>query len=155
MKKIGFVLGLLVSFQSLAAIEAFEDGPLIQGYGKHAKVEQDATIPDNMTFKVAFDVSDSVGKTETNPKFDTLARFLNMHVANGIESKNIELALVVHGRAGEDLLNEKTYNNKYATSNPNRELLELLIEHKVQVLLCGQSAAFYDIGNDNLIESPY
>lgn len=108
-----------------------------------------------MTFKVAFDVSDSVGKTKTNPKFDTLARFLNMHVANGIESKNIELALVVHGRAGEDLLNEKTYNNKYATSNPSKELLELLIKHKVQVLLCGQSAAFYDIGNDNLIEGPY
>jgi len=152
MERFSFMLALLVSFQSIAGIEAFEDGPLIQGYGKHAKVEQDTTIPENISLKIAFDVSASSGKVELNRKFDSLARFLNMHVANGIEAENIELALVVHGKAGGDLLNIKAYKHKFEKNNPNRELLQLLMKHKVKIFLCGQSAAFYDIKNADLIE---
>lgn len=152
MKTFGFILGLLVSFYSFADIEAFESGPLIQGYGKHAKVEQDANISENMRFKVAFDVVETSGKTKLNRKFDSLARFLNMHVANGIKAKNIELALVVHGTAGADLLNEKAYNDKFESSNPNLELLQRLMKNNVQVFLCGQSAAFHNIKNADLID---
>jgi intracellular sulfur oxidation DsrE/DsrF family protein len=152
MKTLSFILGLLAHFHSLAGMEAFEDGPLIQGYGKHAKVEQDVKIPENIMLKVAFDVSDSGGNVNVNRKFDSLARFINMHVANGVEAENIELALVVHSKAGADLLNEKAYNDKFETNNPNLELLQLLIKNNVQVFLCGQSAAFYDIKNADLIE---
>jgi hypothetical protein len=62
MKMLGFILGLVFIFQNLAGIEAFEYGPLIQGYGKHAKLKQDTKIPANITLKVAFDVSDPVVK---------------------------------------------------------------------------------------------
>ncbi|MFT6993169.1 MAG: intracellular sulfur oxidation DsrE/DsrF family protein [Paraglaciecola sp.] len=151
MKTLSFILGLLVSFYSLAGMEAFEDGPLIQGYGKHAEVEHNLKTPEKITLKVVFDVSKSSGSEELNRKFDSLARFLNMHVANGFEADNIKLALVVHGKAGMDLLNKKAYNDKFDTRNPNRELLQLLMKHKVQVLLCGQSAAFYDIKNADLM----
>ena len=81
------------------------------------------TIPEHIILKVAFDVSVSSDKAELNKKFDSLARFLNMHVANGIEAENIWRALVVHGKAGADLLNEKAYQHKFEISNPNRELL--------------------------------
>ena len=152
MKTFSFILGLLVSFCSQAGIEAFEAGPLIESYGKHAKVEQDVIVPENVTLKVAFDVSDTNGKNELNRKFDSLARFLNMHVANGNKAENIQLALVVHGKAGADLLNEKAFKHKYETSNPNRELLQLLMKHQVKIYLCGQSAAYYDIKNSDLID---
>ena len=152
MKTLGFILGLLVSFDSLAGMQAFADGPLIQGYGKHAKVEMDMHIPKDVKLKVAFDVSDSFGKEHVNRKFESLARFLNMHVANGIKAENIQLALVVHGKAGSDLLNQKAYKLKFDSSNPNQELLQLLMQHKVQVYLCGQSAAYDEIKNADLID---
>lgn len=152
MKILGFIMGLLVNFSSLADMKAFDDGPLIEGYGKHAKVEQDMKIPEDTMFKVSFDVSDRGTKGQVNRKFDSLARFLNMHVANGSKAENIELALVVHGKAGADLLNETAYMHQFESSNPNRALLQLLMKHKVQVFLCGQSAAFYDIKNADLID---
>ena len=152
MKRFGFILGLLVSFNSLAGIEAFKAGPLIQKYGKHSKVEQDLNIPENFRFKVVFDISDTSGKEKLNRKFDSLARFLNMHVANGIKTEHIELAMVVHGSAGADLLNEKAFMDKFETGNPNLELLQLLLEHNVQIILCGQSAAFHNIKNADIID---
>jgi intracellular sulfur oxidation DsrE/DsrF family protein len=152
MKTFSLILGILVSFGSQAGIEAFKAGPLIENYGKHAKVEQDVIVPENTILKVAFDVSDTNGKDELNRKFDSLARFLNMHVANGTKAENINLALVVHGKAGADLLNEKAFKHKYETSNPNRELLQQLMKHRVDIFLCGQSAAYYDIQNSELID---
>lgn len=152
MKALGFILVMLISFNSLAGMEAFNDGPLILGYGKHARVEQDAQVPKDIILKVAFDVSESGGIEGVNRKFDSLARFLNMHVANGNKAENIQLALVVHGKAGGDLLNKKAYMHKYDSNNPNQELLKLLMQHKVQVFLCGQSAAFYDINNADLVD---
>jgi intracellular sulfur oxidation DsrE/DsrF family protein len=151
MKIMGFIFGVVFSFQSMAGLESFTEGPLIQGYGKHAKVEQDMKIPENMRFKVTFDVSDSGGNEALNRKFDSLARFLNMHVADGIVADNIKLALVIHGKASADLLNEKAFQQKFESSNPNQALLQLLLKHKVQIFLCGQSAAFYDINNADLI----
>ena len=152
MKALSFILVLIVSCDSLAGMEAFNDGPLILGYGKHAKVEQDVQVPKDIILKVAFDVSGSSGQEGVNRKFDSLARFLNMHVANGNKAENIQLALVVHGKAGEDLLSQKAYVNQFESNNPNQELLQLLMQHKVQVFLCGQSAAFYDIKNADLID---
>ena len=49
---LGFILRLVFSFQNLAGIDAFKDGLLIQGYGKHAKVKQDTKIPANITLKL-------------------------------------------------------------------------------------------------------
>jgi intracellular sulfur oxidation DsrE/DsrF family protein len=152
MKTFSLILGLLVSHCAFAGIETFESGPLIQGYGKHTKVEQDLKVPNDMALKVVFDVSDSGGETKLNRKFDSLARFLNMHVANGSKPENIDLALVVHGKAGADLLNEKAFMDKFKNNNPNSELLQLLMKNKVQIYLCGQSAAFYDIKNADLAD---
>jgi intracellular sulfur oxidation DsrE/DsrF family protein len=152
MKTLGFILGLLVSLCSFAGIETFETGPLIQGYGKHTKVEQDFKVPSDITLKVVFDVGASGGKTKLNLKFDSLARFLNMHVANGSKAEDIELALVVHGKAGADLLNNKAFRDKYKANNPNTELLQLLIKNKVQIYLCGQSAARHNIKNADLAD---
>jgi hypothetical protein len=60
-------------------------------------------------------VSNSRGKEAVNQKFDSLARSLNIHVANGIEANGIEtesikLALFILSKANTNLLNEKLIN---------------------------------------------
>jgi intracellular sulfur oxidation DsrE/DsrF family protein len=146
------LLSIGITFSSLTWADAtrFQDGPLIKGYGKHAKVNQTMPMSKNMILKVAFDLSKQGKDDAKNRSIDSLARFLNMHVANGVLAKNIELALVVHGKAGFDLLSNESYQKKFSKNNPNQELLAKLMKNKVKVYLCGQSAAYYDIENEHL-----
>jgi hypothetical protein len=99
-----------VCIRNLAVKEPFTDGPLITSYSPHAKVEQSYVLAQEtkLKLKVAFDVAEHSGDNLLNRKSESLARFLNMHVANGISTKNIQLALVVPGNAGLDLLNHQT-----------------------------------------------
>jgi len=144
-----FITSLFVFLADANAAE-FSDGPLIKGYGKHIEVKQDLVLDTNATLKVAFDVSKHADKGKINRKFDSVARFLNMHVANGFAAKNIKLALIIHGTAGFDVLNNKAYQAKYGKNNPNVELLSLLMKNKVNIYVCGQSAAYHKISNADL-----
>ena len=132
-------------------LEQFADGPLITGYGKHAKVSRPNFL-DTAEFSVAFDVAKQADGGEINRKFDSLARFLNMHVAAGVPAQNLNLALVVHGRASKDLLDHQAYTKAHQQENPNKALLLELIKNNVRVILCGQSAAAYQISQSQLIE---
>jgi len=135
---------------AVAGADKFAAGPAIKDYGKHANVQQDLVLNKKATFKVAFDISAQGEAGAINRKIETLARFINMHVANGIAAENIELALVVHGKAGFDLINKKRYHEKLQQDNLNADLLQQLMKNQVKVYLCGQSAAYYDITNDML-----
>jgi intracellular sulfur oxidation DsrE/DsrF family protein len=148
------ILIVLISFYvaNSTAKEHFEAGPLIADYGKHAKVNQSVSVNKSTKLNVVFDVADRTGENSLNRKFDSLARFLNMHVANGVPAKNIQLALVVHGSAGLDLLTNKTYNKMAGMDNPNADLLEQLMSNQVQIFMCGQSAAYMEIANTDLYE---
>ena len=60
-------------------------------------------------------VSDSRSKEHVNQKLDSLARSLNIHIANGIEAdgivtKSIKLLLFILSKANTNLLNEKLIN---------------------------------------------
>ena len=148
------VLILVLTFTTanfaIAGADEFMAGPVIKNYGKHAKVQQDFNFDKNSVFKVAFDIGEQGKIGEVNRKIETLARFINMHVANGMLANNIHLALVVHGQAGFDLLKGPLYQEKFQQKNANSALLQDLMKNQVRVYLCGQSAAYYDISNDML-----
>lgn len=134
-----------------ASLNDFKDGPVIKGYGKNAPVST-STVNKNTKLKVAFDVAKGAEKGEVNRKFDSLARFINMHAASGVPTDNIQLALVVHGKASMDLLDNFTYQKAHKLDNPNKPLIEALLANNVRVILCGQSAVAYDISFAQLIE---
>lgn len=144
LKALLFSCLVLLSGYSMAASTDFLPGPAISHFGKYAEVNGVA-FDKNQHFYVAFDVAKQAKVGELNRQFDTLARFINMHVAHGLPRENIHLALVVHGKAGFDLLNNKAYLAQYQTKNGNHQLLNALMDNQVAVYLCGQSAACYDI----------
>lgn len=135
---------------TFATTESFSTGPIFETFGKHTQVKQDLKLDKKQQFRVAFDVATQGKEGEINRKFDSLARFINMHVANGIPRENIHLSLVVHGKAGFDLLNEKAYQDKYQKANGNYALLSELMKNQVDIYLCGQSAGYYEIDNTML-----
>ncbi len=131
----------------------FEKGPVFTEYGPHAAVESDMPIPQGSFFKVAFDASDAADHGKINRKFESLARFINMHVANGVPEKNIHLAIVLHGGAVQDVLSEEAYGKRHdGAANANADLVRQLLAHNVRFIVCGQSATASGIDKAELME---
>ena len=156
---------IMSSVPALAEPEAFTSGQSIPEFGKIAEVKVDQPVYRHHKFKVAFDVSKQADTGELNRNLVSVARFINMHTAAGVKEKNIKLAVVIHGGATKDVTNETYYNASQngasqngasqdgddKKANANAALIKTLIDHGVEVYVCGQSAVFYDIDNTDLL----
>jgi intracellular sulfur oxidation DsrE/DsrF family protein len=145
------IIALLFTASSGAQVSSFKDGPVIKGFGETAPVPTH-TVSEDAKFNIAFDVTDGAEVGTVSRKFNSLARFINMHVAAGVKKENINLALIVHGGAIFDLLNNESYQEKYSVDNANAALLEALMENNVRVILCGQSAAARAVEISDLVK---
>ncbi|WMS86385.1 DsrE family protein [Pleionea litopenaei] len=145
------IVTLVIACGVSASDNKFNTGPLIKQYGPNATVETTFKFPETTGFKVAFDLADAGPDDDVNRRINSLARFLNMHVQAGVNPDNIELALVVHGKALHDLLNDQASKNKLSRRNPNKPLIEELMKHNVSFIVCGQSSTYYDIANDEFL----
>ena len=127
-------------------------GPVIKGYGPVYDVPAGAwNLEKDTHYKVSMDVS-ATGEVhgDLNRRIESAARFLNLHARNGIDPKNIEFAIVVHGSAGKDLLNDSAYEARFETPNPNTAMLSALHGAGVKIYLCGQTAAYRGFAADEI-----
>jgi intracellular sulfur oxidation DsrE/DsrF family protein len=146
---------LILVFLSIAPAGyavSFKAGPVIDEYGQHAQVSMSAPLAPDTELRVVFDVATISDNNSINRRIDSLARFINMHAANGVKTENINVTLVIHGKASHDLLKNAVYKDKKGYDNPNRDLLIALMKNQVDIFICGQSAAYYGIANTDLIE---
>ena len=139
----GCVAALASSAVAFAGPDDFGPGPLIEAYGQIASVDYDMAIPEGASLAVAFDTATRSEAENLNPTLTSTARFLNMHVANGIAPESLRVAVVVHGGAVHDMAS--------ATAGANADLIATLLEHNVRVIVCGQSATYQDVGRDDLL----
>ena len=147
------VIGALMVASPAAAqdMSAFTTGPVFEEYGSTAPVETTMELPADAQFKVALDTSTGAEAGKLNRTLESAARFINMHVKAGVPEENIQLAVVIHGKASEDMLNDEEYaKRRDGAENANIALIAALVEHNVRVILCGQSAAAFGITNDML-----
>lgn len=136
----------LAAIGAHAEESAFSTGPLIQDYGPVAAIEDARAIPDDMVFRVAFDVARASKDGAINRRLETAARFLNMHAAAGVPVENLHVAVVVHGPATKNLTRPTD-----GAPNPNADLIAALIEHDVEIMVCGQSAAYQGVATADLL----
>jgi intracellular sulfur oxidation DsrE/DsrF family protein len=156
--RIALTIALALVAAPLAAQDrsAFKPGPVLTEYGAHAPVPGVDRLPADSKFAVAYDVSTPAPEGGTNRGFDAAARFLNMHVAHGVPQENIRLVVVVHGKAGLELLSDAAYGANAAAgasgaANPSAGLVTAMLEADVRFILCGQSAAAYGIKPEDLL----
>ena len=151
MSKIHLLLLLIIiSSKVVAAPEGFSKGPVFADYGSNIIIEGGIKTPTSQEFKVVFDISEHNEKGDVSRKFDTVARFMNMHVRAGVPLKNLDVAIVVHGKAGFDLMTGAAHQAKFNKDNPNNELLNLLLDTNVKVFVCGQSSSFLGLTKKDL-----
>lgn len=144
---------LLLPAQAFAAPRAgFHSGPVFRDVADIAAVDSDMAIPKGTVLKVMFDVSEGATPGEMSKRLETPARFINMHVEAGVPLKDIHIAIVVHGAAGDDLLKPEAYAARHkGAKNGSIKLIEALLAHGVQIWMCGQSAAGSGIAKADLL----
>ena len=142
----GLALLISVAPAAIAGLEDFSPGTVISGYGEFAPVA-DTRLGTGSVFHVAYDVSAAGPADAVNRAFVTPARFLNMHANAGVLPENMHLAVVVHGGAYKDLLTHEARGSE----NLNAELIAKLIDAGVTFELCGQTAGYNDVAQQDLL----
>ncbi len=129
-------------------------GPVIRSGGEVFVIrDPEFATPVDLTYRVAFDIAVAAEQPDqVNASLNSVARFLNMHAQAGVPRDRLQLAVVVHGTAGKDLLDDAAYRERLGVENPNRALLRELMGAGVQIILCGQTAASRGLPRDGLIE---
>ncbi|MEZ5294178.1 MAG: DsrE family protein [Vicinamibacterales bacterium] len=130
-------------------------GPLIADFGPAwAVANPGMATPMLQELKIRFDVSATPDDAAVlNPRLETAARFLNMHTKAGVSPERLKVAIVVHGRAAKDVLNNEAYKRRHHIDNPNAALLAALASAGVRVLLCGQTAGSQGIAATDMAPS--
>ena len=130
----------------------FHPGPVFADFGKIATIQTDMPFSKRAKFRVLFDSSKPADVGTVNRNLNTVARFINMHAEAGVAEKNIKTAIVFHGKGSFDLTKNSYYNTKYdGAENENIAIIKALTEQGVRIILCGQTAAYYDITKTDLL----
>ena len=127
-------------------------GPAVEGYGPtHPINDRDVPLEDGFVYRAVFDLAEYGNDTGAlNPHLVSVARYLNMHARNGVAVENMELAVVVHGAAVRNILDNEAYRSRYQVNNPNLELVTRLHAAGVRFYACGQSLAFGNVARNEL-----
>lgn len=146
------ILVLLFSC-SLSAKQATK-GPVFNDYGPVFKIEnRDVPLVKDTHYQIVFDVSKASSEPDKlNRRIESVARFINMHAMNGVSLDNMDIAVVLHGKATRDGLNHSAYKQRHKTINPTLDLIEQLSVKGVKFYQCGQSAEFYGIQKSEYIK---
>jgi intracellular sulfur oxidation DsrE/DsrF family protein len=146
-------LGALLAMASpvWAGMDQFAYGPAIKDFGAVAKVDSDLPLAPGIDYKLDFDIGEGVpGKVNTD--LDSVARLINMLAASGVPMSKIHPAVVVWSGGMIDVTKQARYEKESGgVANPNIPLVKELIASGVQIYVCGQSAAKYDVAKSDLL----
>ena len=140
--------------QTAGSVNQQASGPVISAAGP-SFVVQDPTFatPARGQLKAVFEINAGGGDTvKVNEQLVTMARYLNIHVRNGVVENRLRAAAVFHGSGWTALLSDSAFGARFGGKpNPSRKLVEELVQHGAQLVLCGQTAGARNIRRDELL----
>ncbi len=153
MTSVAALLAIGVSEPAIAQQQA-SAGPVIHSAGAVFEVPHpDFATPADTDYRVAFEMVQASGSPDRlNVVLNSVARYLNMHAQAGVPTERLGAAVVVHGPAGWELVDDAAYRERHGVDNPNTGLIEELAAAGVEIILCGQTAASRGIPRDRLLD---
>lgn len=151
-----FIHATLVFFLLLLSTQLFGQepsmGPVFKDYGPTFPVDnRDVLLQEDFVYRMVFDVAAYSGDgTKLNRRLTDIARLLNMQARNGVPLENMDIAVVIHGKALQSVLSNEAYQTRHNTDNPSLDLLMKLHQAGVRFYACGQSMAFGGIDKSDL-----
>lgn len=149
-----FLMSFFFSFNLSGQKAERIEGPVIKGFGETFAIEDpDFETDPNKIYKVVFDIHDIPrSPAQVNPMLNTLARFINMHVAAGVPLEHLKAVGVIHNKASMIAMNNEDYKAKFGVDNPNIPLMEALEKAGAKVYMCGQSISARGLDRERLAE---
>ena len=146
-------LTLLSCFPVLSAEPT--TGPHVMAGGPAFAVEdRDVPLREGHKYRVVFEATEYPGEmTDVNRELTVAGRFMNMHGKNGVPLEDLDVAVVVHGRALFATFNDEAYEEMFGEKNPSLALLQDLIDAGVDVYVCGQSLGFRGLDKSVLADN--
>lgn len=153
MLRTALIAALVVAAPAFAQDRSgFVAGPVLPDVGPIAPVESDLPLPKGTKVKIDFDISAKAAPGALSRQIETLARTLNMHVANGVAKDNVQIVAIFHGPAAMDLLKPEVYAARNdGKANGSLDALKKLLGAGVEFYLCGQTAMGQKISKADLI----
>ena len=135
--------------------------PAIKGYNWAGVVPiqgVDEMTDPNLKYKLLMELTgfaakgmEATAKNDVNGGIGEIARKINLHVAAGVPTKNIELVIVVHAGALFAFLNNDKYKRKYGIDNPNITMIRQLQDIGAKIIVCGQAMTFLRLEMPDLV----
>ena len=129
-------------------------GPVINSEGMSFKVDNPTfEVPAGHVFQAVWIISTGGGdSTRINQQLVTIARFYNAHVRNGFAEERLKAAAVFHGDGWTALLSDSAFIARFGgKGNPSKGLVQELLQHGAQLVLCGQTAGSRGIHREELL----
>lgn len=129
-------------------------GPYVDAGGPAFEVQdRDVPLREGHKYRVVFEATEYPGElTDVNRELTVVGRFMNMHGKNGVPLEDLDVAVVLHGRALLAAFNEEAYRELHGVSNPSLDLLHSLADAGVKFYACGQSLGFRGLDKSVLAE---
>ena len=144
----------VLSAQGAPAPTPQQPGPVIQSAGAAYLVENPTfAVPEGTEFKALFQVNVGGGDSlKVNDQVNTMARFYNLHAKNGFPENRLHGAAVFHGTGWTALLTDSAFVARFGgKGNPSKRLVQELLQHGAQLVLCGQTAGARGIRREELL----
>jgi len=129
-------------------------GPMISAAGPSFVVQEPTfATPARVVMNALFEINAGGGDTvKVNEQLVTMARFFNIHARNGTAENRLKAAAVFHGTGWTALLSDSAFGARFGGKpNPSRRLVEELLQHGAQLVLCGQTAGARNIRREELL----
>jgi len=112
--------------------------PQIEGYGSVVALPEAGERP-RIGGRVVFDTTAAAPAGKPNRGLESAARLVNLYAKEGLSVSRPQIAVILHSSATAAALSDAAHERTGGGSNPNRELVEKLIDNGVEVWVCGQS----------------
>ena len=112
--------------------------PQIEGYGSVVALPEAGERP-RIGGRVVFDTTAAAPAGKVNRGLESAARLVNLYAKEELATARPQIAVILHFNATSAALADAAHARAGEGSNPNRELVEKLLENGVEVWVCGQS----------------
>lgn len=144
----GVLLATLVTIAGAADWEY----PVIKDAGPVINLPKAAVQPvTNIDYKILFDIMGWPEMQGTQvPGLFSVAQVINTFAIAGTQPDKLNLALVLHGKATESVLQAQAFQDRHGFANPNLKLISELRKLGVTLYVCGQALAAHDIASKDV-----
>jgi intracellular sulfur oxidation DsrE/DsrF family protein len=80
-----------------------------------------------------------------------VARLINLHAVGGVKPENLKVAVVIHAKATNSVVNNEAYQKRFEVDSPYIKLYEELSAAGVELIVCGQSLTMFGNERENVI----